>query len=283
VRQLFISYSRVNKAVVEQLVHRLPSLGCQGWVDTELRGGQSWWDEILLQISKCDAFIAILSRDSLVSTACDRERNWARALGKPILPIAVEDPFGLGLPSELSRLQMVDYSRQDADSAYALSGALVRLDPTPALPDPLPPAPPPPLSYLNDLVDMMTQPVLTHAQQLEIATQLDSGLRSKDAEEVNNAREILRRFQSRNDLYAKIDRMLVGMQQPVGPEVDGTLIGVSSSFVGTASRSSAGQDRPADPKPGWYADPSGEHEWRWFEKKWTGHVSDHGRESVDPL
>ncbi|MGH9139349.1 MAG: phospholipid scramblase-related protein [Acidimicrobiales bacterium] len=36
-------------------------------------------------------------------------------------------------------------------------------------------------------------------------------------------------------------------------------------------------------QPGWYPDPFGRHEHRWFDgTQWTEHVSSHGRQSVDP-
>ena len=38
------------------------------------------------------------------------------------------------------------------------------------------------------------------------------------------------------------------------------------------------------PAPGWYPDPSGLHEQRyWDGTRWTEHVADHGRQSVDPI
>ena len=36
-----------------------------------LRGGQDWWEEILQRIADSDAFLAIISRAALNSTACD--------------------------------------------------------------------------------------------------------------------------------------------------------------------------------------------------------------------
>jgi hypothetical protein len=216
-----------------------------------------------------------------VSEACGFERQWAKALGKPILPVAVEAVSPSGLPSELSTLQIVDYQRRDEDSAFALSGALAQLDPAPPLPEPMPVPPPPPLSYLNSLTDRVAQPVLTQDQQWEIASKLGSGLRSADPEEVDTAREILERFHRRNDLYANIDRMLADMQQ-----------GVLRGSVGTARFSGTGHvdtgsNEPGESsgthEPGWYADPTRKHEWRWFEGDWTHHVSDRGHRSIDPL
>ncbi len=207
-KQLFISYSRANKAVVEELIRRFSGLGYQGWVDSSLHGGQSWWDEILRQIGECDAFVAIVSRDALNSVACQRELEWALALGKPVLPVAVEH-LVRALPRELSTRQIVDYSEPGENAAYALAGALISLPPAPARPEVLPEPPLAPLSYLTDLVELVVQrEPLTHEQQRQIVTRLQPGLRSADPEEQEGARYILDRFSRRDDLYADIDRML---------------------------------------------------------------------------
>jgi hypothetical protein len=42
--------------------------------------------------------------------------------------------------------------------------------------------------------------------------------------------------------------------------------------------------RPPPPKPMWAADPSGRHQWRYFDgKAWTDYVGDNGQQSRDPL
>jgi uncharacterized protein YxjI len=43
------------------------------------------------------------------------------------------------------------------------------------------------------------------------------------------------------------------------------------------------QTPPADEGPGWYPDPWGKHEHRYFNgDEWTEHVASHGRQSIDP-
>ena len=76
-RQLFISYARENKPDVDALVRDLDALGYQTWVDSSLRGGQTWWEEILRRIANCDVFVAIVSGHTLSSVACKRELEWA--------------------------------------------------------------------------------------------------------------------------------------------------------------------------------------------------------------
>ena len=89
-RRVFISYARQNRPDVDQLAEHLDALGCEVWIDKSLHGGQDWWEEILRQVAGCETFIAIISDEALKSKACQREFEWAKKLGKPVLPVAVQ-------------------------------------------------------------------------------------------------------------------------------------------------------------------------------------------------
>ncbi len=207
-RQLFISYARENKPDVEALVRDLDALGYQTWVDSSLRGGQTWWHEILRRIADSDVFVAIVSSHTLSSVACKRELEWALALNKPVLPLAVER-LPDALPRTLSMRQIIDYSRSGREAAFALAGALGTLPPAPPAPEQLPEPPAAPLSYLSDLVEQVGQPEpLTHQQQHQILIQLEPALHSADAEERRGGRYVLAIFSRRGDLYADVDRTL---------------------------------------------------------------------------
>ena len=210
-RQLFISYARENKPDVEALVRDLHALGYQTWVDSSLRGGQTWWHEILRRIADSDVFVAIVSGHTLSSVACKRELEWALALNKPVLPLAVER-LPDALPRTLSMRQIIDYSKSGRDAAFALAGALATLPPAPPVPEQLPEPPAAPLSYLSDLVEQVGQPEpLTQQQQHQILIQLEPALRSADAEERRGGRYVLEMFSRRGDLYADVDRTLAQM------------------------------------------------------------------------
>ena len=207
-RQLFISYARENKPDVEALVRDLHALGYETWVDSSLRGGQTWWHEILRRIADTDVFVAIVSSHTLSSVACKRELEWALALNKPVLPLAVER-LPDALPRTLSMRQIIDYSQSGKEAAFALAGALGTLPPTPPAPEQLPEPPAAPLSYLSDLVEQVGQPEpLTQQQQHQILIQLEPALRSADAEERRGGRYVLEVFSRRGDLYADVDRTL---------------------------------------------------------------------------
>lgn len=282
-RQMFISYARENKGPVDGLVEDIEALGHQAWMDTNLRGGQAWWDEILARITACDVFVAIVSGKTLTSVACQREKDWAAALGKPILPIAVERLPG-ALPRDLSVRQIVDYSQPGRQAIRDLAAAVAALQAPPALPDPLPQAPPAPLSYLNDLVGTVSQHEqrLTYEQQHEILTTLQPALDSTDAEERASGRYVIELFSQRPDLYADVSRQLAQMRgrlaEPTGQDPP-----PSRRDISPPDRHSrpASHPEPTAP-PGWYPDPSGRHEWRWFERDWTDHVADGGAWSLDP-
>ena len=195
-RQLFISYARKNRPDVDDLVRDLDALGWQTWVDSSLRGGQTWWEEILRRIADCDVFLVIVSRHTLSSVACKRELEWALALNKPVLPVAVERRPD-ALPRSLSMRQIVDYFQPGKKAAFALAGGLTTLPPAPPLPEQLPEPPPAPLSYLSDLIDQVSQPdPLTHEQQHQILNQLQPALRSADPEERGGGRLCWRRSAS---------------------------------------------------------------------------------------
>lgn len=219
VRQLFISYARENKSVVEALVRDLDALGYDAWFDFALRGGQSWWDEILRRIATSDAFLAVVSEQTLNSVACKRELEWAVALNKPILPLAVQR-LPEALPRALSMRQIIDYSASGREAAIALAGALANLPAAPPPPQPLPEPPPIPLSYLSGLVDLVAQSeTLTHDQQRELLIDLEPALRSTDEEERRAGHYVLEMFSKRSDLYADIDHNLTQLARSEAPPI----------------------------------------------------------------
>lgn len=213
-RKVFISYARVNRAQVDTLVEHLGFLGCQTWIDSSLHGGQQWWEQILGKIAESDVFFPVISRDALNSTACQREFDWAEALRKPVLPVAVE-PLSKALTPRLARLQVIDYfdPALRERNALTLAGALAALPPAPPLPEPMPAPPAAPLSYLSNLAELVSGPEpLDHEQQRQILFQLESALRSVDLSERQGGLDILERFSSRENLYADVDRRLTALR-----------------------------------------------------------------------
>jgi hypothetical protein len=203
---LFVSYARQNRPEAESLATRIQQLGHQTWLDNKLEGGQAWWDEILSEIRRCDAFAFALSEPSIESEACSSERAYAAALGKTVIPIAVAPVRTQLLPSDVAGIQIVDYSKPGEDAAIELAKSLSRLPPSAPVPNPLPASPPVPTSYLSDLGRRVAAPALSRDEQLALVEDLRQGLHRalnrNNRDDYETALHLLRRLQERPDLYA---------------------------------------------------------------------------------
>jgi hypothetical protein len=232
--QLFISYARTDRPKVDRLAQQLRQVGNDVWIDIDLSGGQVWWDNILHQIRQADAFITVVTRSSLKSQACQVERQYAAQLGKPILPLTVEALNAEMLPSDISRLEIVDYSSPDETTAFRLIAAVNRLPAPPPLPDPLPKSPDAPSSYWGNIGDQVNAPVLNLDQQLAIIGRIENAFTpTADPVERPVALEILNQMQRRTDLYAAVDRRITLLMQSINEDDHRT----------------ATKTKPRDPKP----------------------------------
>jgi hypothetical protein len=203
--KLFISYSRSDQVQARLLAADLEDLSHSVWLDAELAGGQLWWEQILKEIRGCEIFVVVMSKASVVdSLACKREFQYAADLQKPILPVLVAEDVSVSLlPAELQKVQFVNYQHRDINSIKALARALQALPLGKELPEPLPPAPEPPISYLASLshqIDLAS--FLDLDTQSRIVIELKSSLR--DPATALDAQLLLKRLRGRHDLFAKI-------------------------------------------------------------------------------
>lgn len=202
---VFVSYSRENQAAVRTLAQDIGGWGHRVWLDENLTGGRAWWDQILAVIRECDVFVFALSPDSLASPACKLEHEYARALGKSVVPVVVTDGvFASLVPSDLAKIQHVDYRRPDKQSAIGVLKALSGLPTSMPPPDPLPCPPAPPLSYLGELGQRIERAdALTFNEQAALLVRLKEGLQQVGQQE--EAHQLLVRLRKRPDTYARID------------------------------------------------------------------------------
>jgi len=164
-KKIFLSYSSKTNKSIELLFNDLSkSPNYELWIDKKLSGGQQWWDEILLRIRDCDIFILALSQESYDSVACTLEYNYARRLGKHILPVLVGDNVRMNqLPSELKTVQFINYCNPDRSQTIDLISAIFSFPPTEPLPVPLPDAPEVPIQskgrsvFLGDVTHDMEE------------------------------------------------------------------------------------------------------------------------------
>lgn len=201
---IFISYARQSADMATSLSNDMKMFDYEVWFDRELSGGQAWWDQILTSIRRCDIFVFLLTPDSLESTACRRECNYADALGKPILPVLVADGVSISrLPPMLSQIHFVDSRQMDRESLLQLWLALRKVPPPGPEPDPLPDPPPVPLSYLGALAEQIASDmVLTHEQQSALVVSLRRAIDEPTTAE--DAYQLLQQLRQRQDLLANI-------------------------------------------------------------------------------
>jgi hypothetical protein len=276
---VFLSYSRKDEAVARQLEADLQRGRVSVWWDSELRGGDHWWQTILEQIRISDVFVFALSNNALASKPCRAELGYARDLGLPILPVQI-GPVESLRTAAVGELQVVDYREQSSASGMALFAELEeaarRRSP---LPDPLPVPPAVPFAYLLRLGSEIEKEALTPQEQADLVGQLRDCLETEDDESVkDDARELLRALRRRPDVTYKyageIDALLAGSTAPSAdrsvppPRRDtesareevptSAATGSGSTRQAEAPRSQSGSPSPGyvPPGPG-YAPPGG--------------------------
>lgn len=122
---IFVSYSRVDRTITEELASRLRrTYGHEHvWFDENLRAGQDWWDEIVAQIDQCDVFLLLISPESLDSKYCMLELEEARKRRKHIIPVLVR--ARTNVPPHIKNLHMIKMERGvDVDSLTDLQAAI---------------------------------------------------------------------------------------------------------------------------------------------------------------
>lgn len=90
---VFISYSRKDKAFVRKLNDSLDKAGVHAWVDWEgIELASDWMKTISSAIQGTDAFLFVISPDSLKSKICAAELELCLQLNKKLIPILYREP-----------------------------------------------------------------------------------------------------------------------------------------------------------------------------------------------
>src|SRR5262249_40381173 len=129
---VFVSHSSTNREAVEALVLQLGELGLD--VDYEIKfvGAPLTWKHVFTSIANCDLFITAVTRETLVSSTCEIEYQYARSLNKNILAVLLEDLGNENLP-DMKVKGLVDLRVNTPDRQAALAEAIAKL------PSPMPP------------------------------------------------------------------------------------------------------------------------------------------------
>ena len=119
--QLFISYSRNDRALIEKLSAALEAAGHEVWWDRNIRGGASFSKDIEVNLEKSDAVIVAWSADANESDWVKDEAVYARDKRKliPICLAECEAPIGF------RQIQTIDFQKWKGDDAGAEFHALL--------------------------------------------------------------------------------------------------------------------------------------------------------------
>jgi len=125
---VFISYSRTDKAFVTRLHEALAQRERDTWVDWEgIPPTAEWLSEIFGAIDASEAFIFVLSPDSVASDVCGKELQHAVDQNKRLVPLVFRDADSARIPQSLSELNWIFIREQD-DFTGAIDTLIEALD-----------------------------------------------------------------------------------------------------------------------------------------------------------
>lgn len=116
----FVSYAREDLRFVTTLIEALSDAGQDITWDEEgraIRPAAPFWAELEASIRHSDKFIFIISPDSVGSTMCRKELNFARSLNKQVIPAVRRDVTEPAIPEGLESANWVHFESDVAFSA----------------------------------------------------------------------------------------------------------------------------------------------------------------------
>lgn len=125
VADTFISYAREDSAFVQKLVAALIANGRAPWIDSEgILPADEWMDSVRDAIDNTEAFVFVVSPDSMSSTVCGSEVSHASQQGKRLIPVVFRDPVSGTVPEVLGPISALNWiflrPTDDFDAGIAL-------------------------------------------------------------------------------------------------------------------------------------------------------------------
>src|SRR5688572_14994274 len=103
--KLFVSYSRKDSVAARKLIESFQSIDQDVWVDWEsIPPAVDWLEQIFRGIEESDAFIFLISPDSIASEVCKVEIARAALNNKRIIPIVLRDVHPSDTPENIRKL-----------------------------------------------------------------------------------------------------------------------------------------------------------------------------------
>lgn len=105
---IFISYAHEDLDIANRVVDALAKNAVDVWINWKsIPKGEDWEQEIFRGIEEADAFLFLISPDSVSAKGCKKEIVHAAQNGKRILPIVIRETDAARVPREVSRYQWI--------------------------------------------------------------------------------------------------------------------------------------------------------------------------------
>jgi WD40 repeat protein len=128
VADVFVSYSRRDSAYVQRLVGALQQHGKDVWLDVDgLRDSEVFPEALRLAVEGSDAFVFVISPDSVRSQFCEQEVDRAAELNKRIVPLALRVVPDADIPEEIRYRNWIP-AGEDGDFDASVTRLLTAID-----------------------------------------------------------------------------------------------------------------------------------------------------------
>ncbi len=107
VSDAFVSYSHRDRDFAVRLQRALNASEKDVWVDERIEAGSQWADDLRDAIENADAFVFVISPDSVESSECKKELLYAAELNKRIIPVNLRTTPLDVLPEQVRAIQFV--------------------------------------------------------------------------------------------------------------------------------------------------------------------------------
>ena len=127
---VIISYSRRNLEFVERLHSALEEEGFSTWIDwKDIPPTSDWEDEIYTGIEGADAFLFVISPDSVESPECGKEIYHAIETRKRLIPVVLHQVEPEDLHQKLAASNWIFFQEEDNfDSSFQSLAEAIRTD-----------------------------------------------------------------------------------------------------------------------------------------------------------
>jgi WD40 repeat protein len=112
---VFITYSRIDKALVDRIAEYLTSVDIDVWVDLQsIPPSSDWLDQIRHGIESKESYVFVISPDSVRSeVCCEIELRHALGANKRLIPVLARKTKHAEIPAAVSAKDWIDFSSEE--------------------------------------------------------------------------------------------------------------------------------------------------------------------------